>query len=71
MKTYMTWLARLLFLLTAICLIAALLMFFGLSPVGLDGAGATAILYSTILGVFGFGISAFAAYIIGQNINNS
>ena len=71
MKTYLTWLTRLLVLLTIVCAIAAVVMYFSLSPDGLDGAGAIAMLYSAILGTIGFGISALAAYFIARNVNHS
>ena len=71
MNTYLTWLTRLLVLLTIICAVAATIMYFSLSPDGLDGAGAIAMLYSALLGTFGFGISALAAYFIARNVNNS
>lgn len=71
MKTYLTWITRILVLLTLLCAIAATFMYFGLSPDGLDGAGAVAMLYSAILGVFGFGVSALAAYFISRNVNDS
>ncbi len=71
MKTYLTWLTRLLVLLTMICAVAAIFMYLGLSPDGHDGAGAIAILYSAVLGMFGFGISAFAAYFIARNVSDS
>lgn len=71
MKTYLKWLSRLLILLTLICAVSALAMYVSLSPDGLDGAGAIALLYSALVGVFGFGISALAAHFIARNISDS
>ena len=71
MKTYLKWLTRLLFALTLACAVTAAIMYFSLSPAGLDGAGAIAFLYAAILGTFGFGISALAAHFIARNVNHS
>lgn len=71
LKTYLTWLTRLLVLLTITCAVAAIFMYLSLSPDGHDGAGAIAILYSAVLGMFGFGISALAAHFIARNVSDS
>ena len=71
MKTYLKWLTRLLFLLTILCAAAAVVMYFSLSPSGLDGGGGIALLYAAILGTIGFGISGLAAWFIARNVNHS
>lgn len=69
MDLYLKWLTRLLVLLTLICAATAVVMYVSLSSDGIDGAGATAMLYSAIVGTFGFGVSALAAHFIARNVN--
>lgn len=71
MDSFLKWVTRLLVLLTLICAVSAGIMYFSMSADGLDGAGATAILYATLVGTIGFGVSALAAFLIRKNFSQS
>ena len=71
MQTYLTWLTRLLIFLTVICVGAVVFMYITLNSGAPESAKRLAMLYSALLGSFGFGISALAAHFIARNVNNS
>jgi len=73
MATYLKWMTRLLMVLTTGCAVMALASFYHLRVGGCAGGGpecgqAAAVMYMFLVGVFGFGISAFAGYMISKNL---
>jgi len=76
MATYLKWITRILMVLTTLCAVMALASLYHLKVGECSGGGETcfaavAVMYMFLVGVAGFGISAFAGYMIGKNLEKN
>ena len=67
MYVYLTWLKRILLVMAFGCAVFAAIGYVSLSPDGLDGGGAIALIYAAIIGAIGFSVTALATHFIARN----